>query len=114
MSLPVVGRSPVERRAVAGERTSAMVTERTYWQNRPISRRRLVAAGSAGLTVAGVAACGGKGRPSAPSAASPGGQTGTQAQSGPVQRGGTLNVYYNMNAPLDLQRASGSPHQILA
>jgi len=91
-----------------------MVTERTYWQNRPISRRRLVAAGSAGLTVAGVAACGGKGRPSAPSAASPGGQTGTQAQSGPVQRGGTLNVYYNMNAPLDLHRASGSPHQILA
>jgi len=63
-----------------------------------VSRRQLLGAGSSGLASAGLAACGRttKGAPPGPSA--PG-------------QAGTLNVYYNYNAPLDPQQTSGAVHE---
>jgi peptide/nickel transport system substrate-binding protein len=87
--------------------------EQSYWirlWRERITRRRLLAgaaAGGAGLAGATLAACGGK-VAILPSTSSSGGQA---AAAGPPQQGGTVNVYYKANMPLDPQKVSANPQR---
>ncbi len=84
----------------------------TKWQQRRVSRRRAlgaIAAGGAGLAALGIAGCGTKqpsGGAPAPSAA--------QGAQGTPQRGGTLNVYFRQNMPLDPQKVSATPQRAVS
>jgi peptide/nickel transport system substrate-binding protein len=89
------------------------VSESEYWLRWRLNRRRLVAAGGAGLLALGAAAC--STRTATPSSGtSAGGASSSQSSGGSPQPGGTLNVYRNINPPLDPQKVSASPQFAVA
>jgi peptide/nickel transport system substrate-binding protein len=87
------------------------MAEQNYWTSpahRPLSRRRLLASGTALTAAAGVlAACGGRAKPSTASD-----QTASAGAAGTPKQGGTLTAFLPSNYPLDPQKVSASAQQV--
>ncbi len=84
------------------------MAESAFWRQQRWSRRRWLATSGSVLVGVAAAACStGNHGASTSGTASSGG--GTQASAGTPQAGGTLNIYRNINTPLDPQKVSASP-----
>jgi peptide/nickel transport system substrate-binding protein len=83
-----------------------IVADSEYWSHQRLTRRRWLVASSSAVLGLAAASCSAGNRPAASSAGTAG---SAQTSAGTPQAGGTLNIYRNINTPLDPQKVSASP-----